>query len=163
VVAVYDGQAHQLNVANVGDSVCVLSDAGKAVMINKMHRIDEPSERERILRSGGTILNNRVNGVLAITRAFGDCAFKANDGPIIGVPEISTIDITESIEFAILATDGLWDVISPQAAVNFIRRQLYAKYTIADSVKNLVMEALHAGSIDNVTILLMVFHIPAIA
>jgi serine/threonine protein phosphatase PrpC len=59
VVAVYDGRRHVLTVAGVGDSMCVLSRSGKAVVLNQMHRLDNEAERERVKRAGGTIINNR--------------------------------------------------------------------------------------------------------
>jgi len=60
VVAVYDGRRHVLTVAGVGDSMCVLSRSGKAVMLNRMHRLDNVDEVERIKRAGGTIINKRL-------------------------------------------------------------------------------------------------------
>ena len=45
--------------ASVGDSMCILSRSGQAVVINKMHRLDNEEEKERVKRAGGTIMNNR--------------------------------------------------------------------------------------------------------
>jgi serine/threonine protein phosphatase PrpC len=59
VIAVYDGRRHLFTVAGVGDSMCVISRAGKAVIINRMHRLDNEDERERVKRAGGTVINNR--------------------------------------------------------------------------------------------------------
>ena len=58
-IAIYDGRKHVFTVANVGDSMCVLSRGGKAVMLNRMHRLDNEEERERVRRAGGTIINSR--------------------------------------------------------------------------------------------------------
>jgi serine/threonine protein phosphatase PrpC len=69
-------------------------------------------------------------------------------------------------EFAIIATDGLWDVLSPQAAVNFVRKQLgrpdqksSSKYEVDfhEVAVRLVKEALARGSVDNVTALIVAF------
>ena len=59
VIMVYDGRRNILTVAGVGDSMCVLSRSGKAVILNRMHRLDNEEERERVKRAGGTIINNR--------------------------------------------------------------------------------------------------------
>lgn len=59
VVAVYDGKRHLLSVAGLGDSLCVLSRSGKAVEMNKMHRLDSISEKERVIKSGGKVISNR--------------------------------------------------------------------------------------------------------
>jgi serine/threonine protein phosphatase PrpC len=76
IVAIYDGRKHVLTVANVGDSMCILSRGGRAVKMSKMHRLDDEEEKKRVIAAGGSVLNNRVNGSLAVTRAFGDTQFK---------------------------------------------------------------------------------------
>ena len=104
--------------AGVGDSMCVLSRGGRAVVLNKMHRLDNETEIERIKQAGGTVLNSRVNGILAVSRAFGDTEFKGEEvtaGKVAGrlliaEPEIYSEIITPMTEFAIIATDGLWDM-----------------------------------------------------
>ena len=57
-ICVYDGRKHLLSVANVGDSMCVLSRNGKAVKMSRMHRLgpdDDPEGLERLrgARRGG--------------------------------------------------------------------------------------------------------------
>lgn len=48
-------------VANVGDSMCVLSRCGKAINIHKTHRVsdEDPAELERIKQAGGSVFNKR--------------------------------------------------------------------------------------------------------
>jgi serine/threonine protein phosphatase PrpC len=48
-----------LTVAGVGDSLCVLSRNGRAIVMNKMHRLDIATEKERVRNNGGTVINNR--------------------------------------------------------------------------------------------------------
>ncbi len=55
----YDGRKHVLTLANVGDSVCVLSRGGRAVKLHKMHRLNDEVERQRVEREGGAVINNR--------------------------------------------------------------------------------------------------------
>jgi len=64
VIAVYDGRRHILTVANVGDSMCVLSRGGLALTVVNAHRLsgsgpDAEAERKRVIEAGGQILNNR--------------------------------------------------------------------------------------------------------
>jgi serine/threonine protein phosphatase PrpC len=63
-------------------------------------------------------------------------------------------------EFGIIATDGLWDVMAPQLAVNFVRKMLAAprKADLEECSRELVQEALARGSVDNITCLIMGFH-----
>lgn len=162
IVAVYDGRPgkHILTVANVGDSVCVLSRSGRAVKLNRQHRTDHEGERERVTAAGGTIVNKRVNGVLAVTRAFGDLQLR---GPVISTPEIYSEIITPMTEFAIIGSDGLWDVLSPQNAVNIARKLLSQKEgcDLQAVTQKLVETALSKGSVDNITVMIMYFHMPS--
>ena len=59
VVVVYDGRRNVLTVANVGDSMCVLSRGGRAVNMHCMHRFDNEKERARVIAAGGTVIKNR--------------------------------------------------------------------------------------------------------
>jgi serine/threonine protein phosphatase PrpC len=61
VAAIYDGRRHVLTVANVGDSMCVLSRGGRAVRLHRMHRVgaEDQAERARVEAAGGSVINNR--------------------------------------------------------------------------------------------------------
>lgn len=50
----------------------------------------------------------RVDGVLAMSRAFGDGRLKEH---ITAEPDVMVQNIVEDTEFIILASDGLWKVI----------------------------------------------------
>ena len=50
----------------------MLSKGGNAERMSIDHKCDNADERARIKNGGGIILDNRVGGVLAVTRAFGD-------------------------------------------------------------------------------------------
>lgn len=97
-------------IANIGDSRAVLCERGEANQLTVDH---EPhTERERIERQGGfvTLLPGdvpRVNGQLAVARAFGDRSLKAH---LSSDPDIRHVPIDSTIEFVILASDGLWKV-----------------------------------------------------
>lgn len=55
----------------------------------------------------------RVNGILATSRTIGDGSMKVK-AYITAEPEITHRDIQPGDEYVILATDGLWDVLSNQ-------------------------------------------------
>ena len=66
-----------MTIANLGDSRAILGSAdGSAIRITKDHKASDPAEQERVKAAGGMIYNNRVNGVLAVTRALGDYDLK---------------------------------------------------------------------------------------
>lgn len=61
-----------LYVANVGDCRAVLCRAGKAVTLTKDHTPSVPGEAARVEAAGGFVSRGRVNGILGVTRSFGD-------------------------------------------------------------------------------------------
>jgi [calcium/calmodulin-dependent protein kinase] kinase len=65
---VIDGRSKKFTVSNVGDCRCVLSRGGTAIDLSKDHRLSRKEVRERVLKSGGIIKSERLNGVLAVTR-----------------------------------------------------------------------------------------------
>ncbi len=107
-------------IANVGDSLAVSFQNGIAQKLNSEHNLDLPSEKERIRLSGTSIIHNRIEGRLNLTRALGDFNFKSKKGlnlheqPVIVMPEINKYEITQETEFILIGTDGLWDCVDIQ-------------------------------------------------
>ncbi|KAA3470860.1 putative protein phosphatase 2C 44 isoform X1 [Gossypium australe] len=103
---VIDGK--DLWVANIGDSRAVVCERGSANQITVDH---EPhAERRRIEKQGGFVTTlpgdvPRVNGQLAVARAFGDQSLKAH---LSSEPDVRHVPIDSTIDFVILASDGLW-------------------------------------------------------
>lgn len=62
--------------ANAGDSRCVLSNGGKAIEMSYDHKPNNTLEKLRIEKAGGYVEDNRVNGVIGLSRAFGDLEYK---------------------------------------------------------------------------------------
>lgn len=94
-----------LYTANVGDARIVLCRNGKALRLSYDHKGSDENEGKRIAGAGGLILNNRVNGVLAVTRALGDAYMK---DLVTGHPYTTETVIQPEIdEFLILACDGV--------------------------------------------------------
>ncbi|MQM16802.1 hypothetical protein Taro_049763 [Colocasia esculenta] len=108
---VIDGR--DLWIANVGDSRAVVCERGAANQLSVDHEPD--TERKRIEKHGGfvTILPGdvpRVNGQLAVARAFGDQSLKAH---LSSEPDVRHVPLDPTIEFVILASDGLWKGYTP--------------------------------------------------
>lgn len=94
-----------LYTANVGDARIILCRAGKALRLSYDHKGSDENEGKRIANAGGLILNNRVNGVLAVTRALGDTYMK---DLVTGHPYTTeTVIQPEVDEFIIIACDGV--------------------------------------------------------
>lgn len=94
-----------LYTANVGDARIVLCRSGKALRLSYDHKGSDENEGKRIANAGGLILNHRVNGVLAVTRALGDTYIK---DLVTGHPYTTeTVIQPEWDEFMIIACDGV--------------------------------------------------------
>ncbi|KAF2654640.1 protein phosphatase 2C isoform beta [Lophiostoma macrostomum CBS 122681] len=140
-----------LYTANVGDARIVLCRNGRALRLSYDHKGSDENEGRRVASAGGLILNNRVNGVLAVTRALGDAYMK---DLVTGHPYTTeTVIQADQDEFLILACDGLWDVCSDQEAVELVRG-------IQDpqvASKTLVDHALARFSTDNLSCMVVRF------
>ncbi|XP_024968701.1 probable protein phosphatase 2C 9 [Cynara cardunculus var. scolymus] len=144
----------KLWVANVGDSRAVLSRGGQAIQMSIDH---EPNtERGSIENRGGFVSNMpgdvaRVNGQLAVSRAFGDKNLKTH---LRSDPDVTNADIDASTEILILASDGLWKVMSNQEAVDLAIK-------IKDpqkAAKELAAEALNRESKDDISCIVVRFN-----
>ncbi|XP_077249918.1 putative protein phosphatase 2C 9 [Tasmannia lanceolata] len=145
----------KLWIANVGDSRAVLSKSGRAVQMTIDH---EPNmERGSIETRGGFVSNMpgdvpRVNGQLAVSRAFGDKSLKSH---LSSEPDIEHADFDQDTELLILASDGLWKVMDNQEAVNLARK-------IKDpqaAAKQLTSEALDRDSKDDISCVVVRFRV----
>ncbi|EEQ31134.1 mgpp2cl-1, protein phosphatase 2C-like protein 1 [Microsporum canis] len=146
-----------LYTANVGDARIILCRNGKALRLSYDHKGSDENEGLRITNAGGLILNNRVNGVLAVTRALGDTYMK---DLVTGHPfTTETIIQPETDEFLILACDGLWDVCSDQEAVDLVRNTKDPQV----ASKILVDYALSRFSTDNLSCMIVRFDTKATA
>jgi len=145
--------------ANIGDSRAVLSRNGKAIDVTTDHKPNLATEKSRIQGMGGRVTNHggvyRINGNLALSRAIGDHAERPW---VISTPDVQTLPLYTSQEsFIIVASDGLWDVMSSQDVVDFIsKNSFFQKEKKTNEIsKQLVNEALRRGSTDNITVLVI--------
>ncbi|KAL7068190.1 putative protein phosphatase 2C [Cryptosporidium serpentis] len=126
-----------LVIAHVGDSrsvACISSDKGYVgQFLTHDHKPDQPKEHRRIVESGGSVeyLQNHNNkpflrgGDFTRRRAKGDTpmqlqysrAFGGKDLKPYGLsclPDVTLLNVTKNNKMFIIATDGLWDILSAQ-------------------------------------------------
>ncbi|XP_062013577.1 probable protein phosphatase 2C 6 [Rosa rugosa] len=116
--------ACQIIVANCGDSRAVLCRGNQVIPLTVDHKPDRDDEVIRVTEAGGRILYvgcPTVEGVLTMTRAIGDQDLKPW---IISEPEVTVLTRTDTDECLILASDGLWDVMSNEKVMAMARRML---------------------------------------
>ncbi|OQU87413.1 hypothetical protein SORBI_3003G275501, partial [Sorghum bicolor] len=161
-------------VANCGDSRVVLCRGKEPMALSVDHKPDRQDERARIEAAGGHVVNwhgHRVEGVLAMSRSIGDRYIKPF---IIPKPEVRVVPRTNGDDCLILASDGLWDVISNEDACKAARLKILRWHekndgtcfseggepTISDPASQaaaayLVRLALRKGSKDNITVIVI--------
>lgn len=156
----------EIVVANCGDSRAVLCRGGVAVPLSRDHKPDRPDEKERIEAAGGRVINwngNRVLGVLATSRSIGDHCMKPF---VISEPETKVYARTEADEFVVVASDGLWDVVSNKYVCEVVRGCLHGKMrrklkeepiiSYATEAAALLAElAMARGSKDNISVIVI--------
>lgn len=103
------------------------------------------TERERIVKAGGSVMAQRVNGSLAVSRALGDYEYKNAEGRgpceqvVSPEPEIFVRDRDDSLdEFLVLACDGIWDVMSNDDLCQYIHSRLL----LTDNLKEVTSQVI---------------------
>lgn len=156
VAVLYKGT---LFLANLGDSRAILVKDGKVLKETMDHKPNGVEEKARIQRAGGFVANfgvGRVDGVLAVSRAFGDMSLKVNDdGVYMGEnakvsPEPTIYKCTPPAgSTLVLACDGLWDVMNNQEVAKMVAS--------GRTSEQLVAQALALRSRDNVSVMMVKF------
>ncbi|XP_010003244.1 PREDICTED: protein phosphatase 1B [Chaetura pelagica] len=148
---------------NCGDSRAVLYRNGQVCFSTQDHKPCNPREKERIQNAGGSVMIQRVNGSLAVSRALGDYDYKCVDGKgpteqlVSPEPEVCEILRAEEDEFIILACDGIWDVMSNEELCEFVKSRLEVSDDLEKVCNWVVDTCLHKGSRDNMSIVLVCF------
>ncbi|CAK8991142.1 unnamed protein product [Durusdinium trenchii] len=151
----------ELYVAHVGDSRAVLiPKVDSCRSLTRDHRPSDPLEAERVRAEGGRVTEGRVGGDLAISRSLGDHRLKGKG--VSPMPEVTSMKIADG-QVLILATDGLWDVVTEELACALLEKSI-KEATGGGSAnpkevlerlervcaQQLVDEAIRLGSRDNV-------------
>jgi len=154
----------QIFFANCGDSRAILCSDGKVTFSTQDHKPINPEEKARIQNAGGSVMIQRVNGSLAVSRALGDFEYKnvQGKGPCeqLVSPEPEIFEVKRALtkdEFLILACDGIYDVMSNEELADFVRSRML----LTDDLKKICCEVcdtcLYKGSRDNMSIVIIAF------
>lgn len=152
VTAVVVGK--KLVVGHVGDSRAVLGKKdGTAVPLSDDHKPNRPDELHRVQSVGGTVVHVgtwRVGGILAVSRSFGNRSLKQF---IIAHPETNVEELDETSRVLILATDGVWDVLKNEDAV-----EIALRYEDGEAAARAIVTAAYdRGSQDNISSIVCYF------
>ncbi|KAL7593361.1 hypothetical protein Lser_V15G33802 [Lactuca serriola] len=160
-------------VSNCGDSRAVLYRGKEAMALSVDHKPNREDECARIEAAGGKVIQwngHRVFGVLALSRSIGDRYLKPW---IIPNPEVKVIPRVREDECLILASAGLWDVMSNKEACEIARKRILIWHkkngnislpqergqwidpAAQEASEYLSNHALQRGSKDNITVIVI--------
>ncbi|KAH7352796.1 hypothetical protein KP509_19G064800 [Ceratopteris richardii] len=149
-------QGRNLVIANVGDSRAILASRkadGLSLHVEQLtvdFKPDLPGELERIKNCKGRVfaledepevarlwLPHENRPGLAMARALGDFCLK--EYGLSAIPHVCFRRIDEDDEFVVLATDGVWDVMSNEEVANVVKntesKGMAAKKVVDAAVK----------------------------
>ena len=173
-------------VANVGDSRAVLSsDGGKKIFpLSLDHKPSDEVEQKRIIEAGGEIYQTAIPknleidlelgphrvlpGRLSVSRTFGDLEAKieklgGNPKVVIAEPDIKAFRVSDSHDFIIMGSDGIFDKISNRETVQCMWNSLRDEKApdvhqqTGKGVECIIKNALFRKSLDNVTVVIISF------
>eukprot|EP00466_Bigelowiella_natans_P020656 jgi/Bigna1/89529/estExt_fgenesh1_pg.C_510028 len=123
-------KGYKVTVCNVGDSrALIVRSNGRMVPLTMDHKPENSVERRRIYMAGGFVKQNRVDGQLALSRAFGDWSYKNNSAlsyheqKVIAVPDV-TNEIMYEGDTLLVCCDGLFEQLSREAVAKFVHQSL---------------------------------------
>lgn len=176
VVLVHVGESGERTLvsANVGDSRAILCRGRKAINLTRDHKPSDEREKARIRSMGEDVQWDPYGEIyrvkdLSLSRAIGDRFAK----PVVSSEaEIDCLPVNdEEDEFFLLASDGLWDVMTSQEVVDFVHEMLECPTQSVKTKKGKIVltpefrrrkmarfvahEALERGSADNVCVILV--------
>ena len=144
-------QDNKIYCANVGDSRAYIIYDNFIKQITTDHKCSIPEEAERIIKSGGKITKNRVQGQLVLSRSLGDLYCKKYG--VINLPDITINKIDYNMKYIIIASDGIWDVVDEKNVLNMSKMKKNAD----NFCKDLVKLAIEKESKDNISCIVISF------
>lgn len=126
----------------------------EAVAITKDQTASCPTEKERVLQSGGYVSMPGQFGTksriwldpaftkvgLSMTRSFGDIEVKETG--VIAEPVVTERVLTDEDEFIIVATDGVWEFIDSQEAVRIVESYFAEGHSASEACLGLIQAAI---------------------
>jgi serine/threonine protein phosphatase PrpC len=176
-VVIHDHVLNKLTVSHVADSTCVLGEytdssktAVKARALTRDHKPDLKDERARIEKAGGRVIfdgyaNHRVyakNGRypgLNMSRCLGDL-LGHQDAGCSAEPEVSEVQLGPLNNVLLLCSDGVWEFISPDEAVQIVSefsspKAMMAAERLAKEAWDRWMREEGGAVVDDITVVLV--------
>ena len=129
---------------NCGDSRGLLCRNGRLYFATVDHKPYNTVEKNRIEKAGGTVMMQRVNGSLAVSRALGDFDYKrssdleATQQLVSPEPDLTVQERDPNDQFLLLACDGVYDVMTSEEVVMYVLHQLELKEDLSQICSDLI-------------------------
>jgi len=169
-------RSNELFVAHVGDSRAVLAKKSaegglEAKDITSDHKPQDEEERKRIQASGGQVrrlegdiphrvfLAGKMYPGLAMSRSIGDTV--GVSAGVTSKPDVIRLKVEKDWRFILLCSDGVWEFITSQQAVDLVAR--YSPADVQKAVDALAKEAWdrwineETNVVDDITIICVYF------
>jgi len=127
------------------------------------HKPTDTKESERISTAGLKIRDGRVQGNLAVSRAFGDFQYKKVkdkhqlDQPVSCLPDVHCFTRSRDDEYVVMACDGIYDVLSNDELTVLLRSKFAEHEKVEETAETILNICLNRGSIDNMTMIIIAF------
>ena len=156
-----DTNSTVLYTANLGDSPAILLRGnGSSIRLTKSHIARDIDEQQRVRDAGGKITaNNRLAGMLEVTRSFGDLGMESFG--LIAEPSISSTIILSSDIYLIVSSDGIFDVISDSDVTTIVESKTLGQRSAHNIAQLLIDTALKRKTRDNMAAVIVQLQPPA--
>ena len=138
-----------VRMANCGDACGYIITEEEPICMSVEHKATNPEEIKRIESNGGIIMNGRVSGTIAITRALGDHYMKQW---IISTPYCQEYECNSKDKYVVIACDGLWDTVDAHTVKDVLLKD---DLDFDNSAKSLVQLAIAKDSSDNISVIVI--------
>jgi len=156
-----DKESFKIYVGNVGDSRTFLIKQDGQFEVTKDHKPNDQKEKDRIIAAKGSVLMNRVNGDLALSRALGDRKFKANPDltpekqQVSPQPDVTVYTATKD-DFLLICCDGIFEAMGNNEVVDFVRSRIGTTEDLTSILSELLNQVI-VTSKDNTTAMIIQF------
>ncbi|XP_053571712.1 protein phosphatase 2C-like domain-containing protein 1 [Bombina bombina] len=117
-----------LHMANIGNIQAVLCRTGKSYRLTKNHSTSSTHEKKRVVENRGSVSTNEDHGLVGgfskATRGLGFHGDTKLKNSIIPAPHTISIPIYDSDQFLVVASNGLWEVLSKKQVVAIAIQEL---------------------------------------
>mmetsp|Transcript_83425 Transcript_83425/g.232670 ORF Transcript_83425/g.232670 Transcript_83425/m.232670 type:complete len:371 (+) Transcript_83425:139-1251(+) len=165
-----------LYVAHVGDSRAVLARSRGSELKSENLTVDHKptcdAERKRIQAKGGQVrrlegdiphrvfVSGKLYPGLTMTRSIGDTV--GTTAGVTSTPDVKVLKVQKDWRFMLVCSDGIWEFIDSQEAVNLISR--YPPWDVQKATENLASEAWNrwikeeGNVVDDITVICAYFN-----